>query len=59
MVVAGCLILGVIWSVVWSAGQSSSQSAVGFFGREFIQWSVVGLLVVRSVVRSFGSEGQG
>ena len=52
MVVTGCLILGVVWSVSCSVG----QSAVGFSGREFVQWSVVGLSVSRSVVGSFGSE---
>ena len=56
MVVTGCLILGVVWSVCWSAGQLSGQSAVGFFGCEFFQWSVVGRLVAQSVVGSFGSE---
>ena len=34
--------LGLVWSVGWLVGQSSGQSAVGFFGREFVQWLVVG-----------------
>ena len=50
MVIAGCLILGVVWSVGWSAGQSSGQSAVGIFGCEFVQWSVVGWSVACSAV---------
>ena len=52
----GSLNLGVVWSVGWSVSQSSGQSAVGFFGREFVQWSVVGRSIARSVVRSFSSE---
>ena len=46
----GRLILGVVWSVGWSAGQLSGQLAVGFFGHEFVQWSVVGRSVAQSVV---------
>ena len=42
----GLLNLGVVWSVGWLVSQSSGQSAVGVFGREFIQWSVV----VQSIV---------
>ena len=45
MVVAGPLILGVVWSVGWLAGQLFGQSAVGFFGCEFVQCLVVGWLV--------------
>ena len=49
----GCLVGRLVSQ---SVGQLSGQSAVGFFGREFVQWSVVGRSIARSVVRSFGSE---
>ena len=34
--------LGVVWSAGWLVGQLSGQSAVGFFGCEFVQWLVLG-----------------